>query len=128
MPYNTPGYILHSSNVENPSSQIALRTPAAFALPSVWSPQTRYGADSGKNAAARPPALIRSTPRQHYLVGHPSVHRPLEMTLMKRLAFQQVAGDLVMRQPHMQEYLFGEKCCMDCCKEESLSGSRSMEA
>jgi hypothetical protein len=40
--------------------------------------------------------LIRSTPRQHYLVGRPTVRRPLKMTLMKRLAFQQVAGDLVM--------------------------------
>jgi hypothetical protein len=56
-----------------------------------WSRQNRYDAASGKNAAARPPALIRSTPRQHCLVNHPTVRRPLSeplvMTLMKHPAF-----------------------------------------
>jgi hypothetical protein len=108
-PTLAPGMKTHSSPAAFPT---ALSVPPSFSclrlhwLPSgPWSPQNRYGAASGKNAAARPPALIRSTPRQHYLVGRPT-----------------------MRRPHMQEYLSGEKCCKESYKEESLSGSGSIEA
>src|SRR5271170_552470 len=58
----------------------------------------RYDVASEKNTSVRPPVLIRSTPRQHFLVDRPTVDRPLTMTLMKRLTFQ-VAGDLFTRRP-----------------------------
>jgi hypothetical protein len=47
----------------------------------------RYNAASGEGVSARPPALIRSMPRHHYLIDRPSMRRPLKMTLMKRLSF-----------------------------------------
>jgi len=58
----------------------------------------RYDVASEKNTSARPPGLIRLTPRQHFLIDRPTVGRPLIMTLMECLTFQ-VAGDLFTRRP-----------------------------
>jgi len=64
-------------------------------------PPNRHEVASERNASAGPLALIRLTPRQRCLVGRPTVRRPLAVTLMKRLAFRQGAGDLVTRRPEM---------------------------
>jgi hypothetical protein len=69
-------------------------------------PPNRYDVASERNASAGPLALICSTPRQHYLVGRPTVRRPLAVTLMKRLALQPGAGDLITRRPEMQDHCY----------------------
>jgi hypothetical protein len=79
-----------------------LRTPLSPCR-SPWSAPDRYDAACERNASAGPPTHVRSTPPQRSLVGRPTVRRPLAMTLMKRLAFGEGAGDLVTRRLQMQD-------------------------
>jgi len=77
--------------LHRPPSCLRLSASSTYFLRAPLTPPDRYDVASKRNSSAGPPALIRSTPGQHCLVGHPAVLRPLVIKLMKRLAFQQDA-------------------------------------
>ena len=56
------------------TTPVVSKASASSTFPCMPPPSTeRYDAACEKNVSARPPALIRSTPPQHSLVGRPTV-------------------------------------------------------
>ena len=73
-PGPSPGIKTHSSPAAFPTNSLPPFFPPHSSPSSIYSlrapplPQNRYDAASGKNVAARRLTLIRSTPRQHFLI------------------------------------------------------------
>src|SRR5271155_5310831 len=56
------------------TAPVVPKASASSTFPCMPPPSTeRYDAACQKNASARPPTLIRSTPPQHSLIGRPTV-------------------------------------------------------